>query len=50
MQITKNTTVTHANYLQFRNSNVKLTQQQMQQYNAVNSAINAAKQAENNTM
>jgi tryptophan 2,3-dioxygenase len=45
MQITKNTTVTHANYLQFRNSNVKLTAQQMQQYNAVNSAINAAKQA-----
>jgi len=45
MQITKTTKVTHANYLQFRNSNVKLTAQQMQQYNAVNSAINAAKQA-----
>ena len=45
MQITKNTKVTHANYLQFRNSNVKLTQQQFKDYNAVNSAINAAKQA-----
>lgn len=44
-KITKNTKVTHANIAYFRNSNVKLTAQQMQQYNAVISAINAAKQA-----
>jgi len=47
MQITKNTKVTHANYLQFCNSNAiqKMTQQQMQQYNAVVAAVNKAKQA-----